>query len=319
MTLKTEKEIFIPNTSIRTPVLFLIFNRPDTTKQVFSAIQKARPSRLYVAGDGPRAEQSNEDEICKITRSIATNVDWDCEVKTLFRDQNLGCRLAVSQAIDWFFEQESEGIILEEDCLPDQSFFWFCQELLNRYRDDTRIMHIGGTNFQFGEKRTNYSYYFSRYMHIWGWATWRRAWMYYDVKLTQWPEAKQNEILLHWADNQRFIFYWKSLFEKAASGDLDTWDLQWIFACWSQNGLSVVPSVNLVSNLGFSKDSTHTQDVKSPLAYMSTKAITFPMEHPNHFVRHWKADQHVECQQFGRPPLSRLLQKFKRLVRWRNK
>ena len=143
--------------------------------------------------------------------------------------------------------------------------------------------------------------------------------MYYDVKLTQWPEAKQNEILLHWADNQRFIFYWKSLFEKAASGDLDTWDLQWIFACWSQNGLSVVPSVNLVSNLGFSKDSTHTQDVKSPLAYMSTKAITFPMEHPNHFVRHWKADQHVECQQFGRPPLSRLLQKFKRLVRWRNK
>ena len=318
MKLKPDKSTFIPNTPFTTPVLFLIFNRPETTQQVFSAIRLAKPPRLYVAADGPRSKIPNEANLCELVRSISTNVDWNCEVKTLFRDQNLGCRLAVSQAIDWFFEQESEGIILEEDCLPDQSFFWFCQELLNRYRDDTRIMHIGGTNFQFGKKRTNYSYYFSRYTHLWGWATWRRAWMYYDEKLKQWPEAKQNEILLHWADNRRFIFYWKSLFEKAASGDLDTWDPQWIFACWSQNGLSVVPSVNLVSNLGFSKDSTHTQDVKSPLAYMSTKAITFPMEHPNHIVRHWKADQHVECQQFSRPPLSRLLQKFKRLIRWRN-
>ena len=312
--MNTIKSTFVTDITLTSPVLFLIFNRPETTQQVFSAIRKAKPPRLYVAADGPRFDYPNEDEKCEHSRKIATNVDWDCEVKTLFRDQNLGCRLAVSQAIDWFFEQESEGIILEEDCLPDQSFFWFCQELLNRYRDDTRIMHIGGTNFQFGKKRTNYSYYFSRYTHLWGWATWRRAWMYYDEKLKQWPEAKQNEILLHWADNRRFIFYWKSLFEKAASGDLDTWDPQWIFACWSQNGLSVVPSVNLVSNLGFSKDSTHTQDVKSPLAYMSTKAITFPMEHPNHIVRHWKADQHVECQQFSRPLLFRLLQKFYRII-----
>ena len=312
--MNTIKSTFVTDITLTSPVLFLIFNRPETTQQVFSAIRKAKPPRLYVAADGPRSDYPNEDEKCEHSRKIATIVDWDCEVKTLFRDQNLGCRLAVSQAIDWFFEQESEGIILEEDCLPDQSFFWFCQELLNRYRDDTRIMHIGGTNFQFGEKRTNYSYYFSRYTHLWGWATWRRAWMYYDEKLKQWPEAKQNEILLHWADNRRFIFYWKSLFEKAASGDLDTWDPQWIFACWSQNGLSVVPSVNLVSNLGFSKDSTHTQDVKSPLAYMSTKAITFPMEHPNHIVRHWKADQHVECQQFSRPLLFSLLQKFYRII-----
>ena len=137
------------------PVLFLIFNRPETTIQVFSAIKKAQPNRLYIAADGPRSEYPDEENHCKIARTIATNVDWDCEVKTLFRDQNLGCRLAVSQAIDWFFEQEPEGIILEDDCLPDQSFFWFCNELLERYRDDTRIMHIGGTNFQFGKNRTN--------------------------------------------------------------------------------------------------------------------------------------------------------------------
>ena len=318
MTLKTDRGIFIPNTSFSTPVLFLIFNRPDTTKQVFSAIKKVKPPRLYVAADGPRSDYPNDAESCEIARSIATNVDWDCEVKTFFRENNLGCKLAASQAIDWFFEQELEGIILEDDCLPDQSFFWFCQELLGKYRDDTRIMHISGTNFQFGKERTKYSYYFSRYTHLWGWASWRRAWKYYDVKLKQWPEGKKNEILLNWADDRRFINFWEILFEKAASGNLDTWDPQWIFTCWSQNGLSVVPSVNLVSNLGFSKDSTHTQDVKSPLAYMSTKAITFPMEHPNHIVRHWKADRYVECQQFSRPPLSRLLQKFKRLIRWRD-
>ena len=143
MTLKTDRGILVPNTSFTSPVLFLTFNRPDTTQQVFSEIRQAQPPRLYVAGDGPRPEQSNENEICEIVRSIATNVDWECEVKTLFQDQNLGCRLAVSQAITWFFENEPEGIILEDDCLPSQSFFWFCQELLNRYRDDTRIMHIG--------------------------------------------------------------------------------------------------------------------------------------------------------------------------------
>ena len=165
------------------PVLFLIFNRPETTIQVFSAIKKAQPNRLYIAADGPRPEYPDEVNHCKIARTIATNVDWDCEVKTLFRDQNLGCRLAVSQAIDWFFEQEPEGIILEDDCLPNQSFFWFCKELLEKYRNETRIMHIGGTNFQFGKNRTNYSYYFSRYAHIWGWASWRREWKYYDEKL----------------------------------------------------------------------------------------------------------------------------------------
>ena len=319
MTLKTDKSTFIPNTPLTTAVLFLIFNRPETTQQVFSTIRQAKPPRLYVAADGPRIENPDEANQCELARSIATQVDWKCEVKTLFQDQNLGCRLAVSQAIDWFFGQELEGIILEEDCFPDQSFFWFCQELLNRYRDDTRIMHIGGTNFQFGKKRTNYSYYFSRYTHLWGWATWRRAWMFYDEKLNQWPEAKQNDILLPWADDRCFIFYWKNLFEKAANGDLDTWDPQWIFACWSQNGLSVIPSVNLVSNLGFSKDSTHTQDENSPLANMPRKAITFPLEHPIHFVRHLKADRQVERQQFSRPLLFRLLQKYYRIIRRRKK
>ena len=299
--------------SLTTPVLFLIFNRPETTEKVFSAIKKAKPSRLYIAADGPRSEYPNDAESCEISRAIATNVDWDCEVKTLFRNQNLGCRLAVSQAIDWFFEQELEGIILEDDCLPDQSFFWFCQELLERYRDDSRIMHIGGTNFQFGINQTNYSYYYSRYAHVWGWASWRRAWKYYDEKLKQWYECNNNGMLLHWADDRRFINYWRKIFEKVAKGEVDTWDYQWTFACWNQNGLSVVPSSNLVSNLGFSKESTHTSR-KSPLSQMSIKPINYPLSHPNFVIRHCKADRYVECQQFSRPLITRLRHKFARLI-----
>ncbi len=209
--------------NLTSPVLFLIFNRPETTEQVFSAIKKAQPPRLYIAADGPRSEYPNDAESCDISRAIATNVDWDCEVKTLFQDQNLGCRLAVSGAVDWFFEQETEGIILEDDCLPDQSFFLFCQELLEQYRDDTRIMQIGGTNYQFGKKRTNYSYYFSRYGHLWGWASWRRAWSFYDEKMKQWPTAKQNGILLHWADDWGFIRYWES-----TQGPQWWWFLGWV-------------------------------------------------------------------------------------------
>ena len=157
----TQQINFITPNALATPVLFLIFNRQDTTKQVFSAIRRAQPSRLYIAADGPRPEFIDEAKHCESAREVATNGDWDCEGKTRFRENNLGCRLAVSDAIDWFFEQEPEGIILEDDCLPDQSFFFFCQEVLEHFRDDTRIMHVGGTNFQFGNNQTKYSYYLS--------------------------------------------------------------------------------------------------------------------------------------------------------------
>jgi hypothetical protein len=179
----TKKTKFIPTTPITKPVLFLTFNRPDTTQQVFSRIRQAQPPRLYVAGDGPRPEQSNEAEICEIVRSIATNVDWDCEVKTLFRDHNFGCRLAVSQAISWFFENEPEGIILEDDCLPSQSFFWFCQELLEDFRNDKQVGAICGFYSNELDYKPSASYFFSRYMRVWGWAGWRRTFEEYDSHL----------------------------------------------------------------------------------------------------------------------------------------
>jgi len=178
-----------------TPILFLIFNRPDTTQKVFNAIRKAKPKQFFIAADGSPPDREGEIEKCQKSRKIATSVDWDCEVKTLFRDKNLGCKIAISSAIDWFFENVEEGIILEDDCLPHQSFFWFCQELLEYYRNDTRIMHISGDNFQFGRKRGEGSYYFSKYSHVWGWATWRRAWKCFDINMKSFEEFKaENQI-----------------------------------------------------------------------------------------------------------------------------
>ena len=183
MTLKTDRGTFIPNASFTTPVLFLIFNRPDTTKQVFSSIQKARPPRLYVAADGPQSENPSEATSFELVRSIALNVDWECEVKTLFRDQNLGCRLAVSQVICWFFANEPEGIILEDDCLPSQSFFWFCQELLEDFRHDKQVGAICGFYSNELDYKPSASYFFSRYLRVWGWAGWRRTFEGYDSNL----------------------------------------------------------------------------------------------------------------------------------------
>ena len=302
----------------KTPILFLIFNRPDITHRVFSAIREVRPTQLYIAADGPRSEYPGDKERCNKTRNILEKVDWDCEVKILFREENLGCRLAVSRGIDWFFAAETEGIIIEDDCLPNQSFFWFCQELLTYFRDDTRIMHIGGINSQFGNNQINDSYYFSRYAHVWGWASWRRAWKFYDVKMEQCSVENYKEILNHFTDNKSFINYWYKIFKQTSNGEINTWDYQWTFACWNQKGLSVVPSVNLVANLGFSVDSTHTFK-PSPLANMVTETINLPLKHPNQVARHQKADKYVECQQFSRPIFNRILQYICKIMRWRKK
>src|SRR4051812_29566436 len=183
-----------PTTKLHTPVLFVIFNRPETTRQVFEAIRTAKPSRLYIAADGPRKNKPGEDQKCQEAREIVKAVDWDCEVKTLFSKENLNCGRGPATAFTWFFEHEEEGIILEDDCLPTQSFFRFCQELLERYRYDYRVMHIGGNNFLNGWQRDqDYSYYFSLSGHIWGWATWRRAWQMFDYKLSLYEKIKEKK------------------------------------------------------------------------------------------------------------------------------
>lgn len=259
--------------------MFLLFNRPDQTQRVFEAIRQAKPKQLFVAADGPRPGREGEAEKCARARQVIENVDWDCEVKTLFRNRNLGCKIAVSSAIDWFFGQVEEGIILEDDTLPNQSFFGFCTQLLQHYRNNPKVMHISGNNFQEGARRGDGSYYFSIYNHIWGWATWRRAWKQYDREMKALDGFLKADKINRFTRQSREQHHWIDSFTKVRDGLIDTWDYQWTFTIWSRGGVSVLPNVNLVTNIGFGSDATHTLAADSPLANLPVHPVG-PIVHP---------------------------------------
>jgi len=319
MSLKKTSQIttdaFTPPHVLKTAVLFLTFNRTDTTKQVFEAIRKAKPPRLYVAADGPRADKAGEQEKCEEVHQIATQVDWDCEVQTLFRDKNLGCRVGVSTAIDWFFENEEEGIILEDDCLPSQSFFWFCEELLERYQDDMRVMAVSGDNFQKGPARNEFSYYFSKFNHCWGWASWRRAWLYYEKDMQSWPYIRDNGYLQDILSDKAAVKYWSKTFKAAYRNEIDSWAYRWTFSCWIQNGLTVLPNVNLVTNIGFGGYATHTTGKDNANSKMPAFELSFPLNHPNWMIRDKRADDYTQKTNFNQPNIFyQVIRKFYRLI-----
>jgi hypothetical protein len=280
-------------------ILFIVFKRPDTTRHVMQTIRSAQPARLYVAGDGPR-DRPGELALCEETRAIATMVDWPCEVRTLWRDSNLGCRIGVSSAIDWFFSHEEEGIILEDDCAPSPSFFLYCSELLERYRTDNRVMCISGTNFQDGRSVTPDSYYFSRYMHCWGWASWRRAWRHYDRDMSLWPEFLASGGLRAWSGGDPlFERHWRNILQQMFRGEIDTWDYQWLFACWAQGGLTCAPAKNLVRNIGFGDGATHTSQADHRLARLVPAELEFPLIHPRMILRNTEADRWEDRHAYG--------------------
>jgi hypothetical protein len=235
--------------SLETPVIFLIFKRPELTEKVFGQIRAAKPRKLFVVADGPRNEK--EKSLCEQARAVTEKVDWDCEVRRNYAESNLGCCFRVSSGISWAFEFVETAIILEDDCIPDPTFFSYCRELLNLYRDDTRIMAISGNNFQFGRQVNNYSYYFSRYNHCWGWATWQRAWKLFDVDMKLWPQIRDNGKLHNVLDTENEIRYWTKIYDMVSSNVINSWAYRWTFACWIQNGLTILPNQNLVSNVGF--------------------------------------------------------------------
>jgi len=243
---------------LETPVLFLVFKRPAHTLRVFSAIQKARPKKLFVAADGPRDSAKGEEELCaEVRKIIEEGISWPCEVETLFREKNLGCKKAVSSAIDWFFDKNEAGIILEDDTLPNGSFFHFCEHLLKKHAQDERVMHISGDNFQDGRLRGEGAYYFSRFAHSWGWATWRRAWAHYDVAMEGFREEWASVQKLH-AQLPEWARFWEPVFLRLLNGEIDTWDYQWHYAICKRAGLCAIPNLNMVSNIGTGKDATHT-------------------------------------------------------------
>lgn len=241
-------------------LLLLVFNRPQTTRQVWEWVRQARPARLYIAADGARSSRAGEDvRVNEVRQIVNAGVDWTTEVKLLFRERNFGCKNAVSSAIDWFFEHEEEGVILEDDCLPGADFLPFCYSLLDYYRHNEQVMHISGNNFLNGKIEMAESYYFSKLTHIWGWATWRRAWKHYDVEMKTWPEKmKQGLINEIWMKRSQ-VNYWQKKFSQMYNGEIDTWDYQWTYAVWANNGLAINPKVNLVKNIGFDEDATHTK------------------------------------------------------------
>ena len=265
---------------LEAPVVFLVFNRPELTARVFDAIRHARPARLLVVADGPREGRDGEAERVARVREIVSRVDWPCVVEHNASDVNLGCRRRVSSGLDWAFERVDRAIILEDDCLPEQGFFTFCDELLERYADDTRVMHIAGSCFLPDLAQRPESYVVSRFPFIWGWATWRRAWRQFDLDMRAWPrfeaDGRLNEIFPDPADAQ----IWARNLSSTHRGAVDTWDAQWVLAFWLANGMSLVSTRNLISNLGFGKDATHTVGW-TPQAALPTRPLDVPLRHPD--------------------------------------
>jgi len=249
-------DIFTPPAPLQTAVLFLVFNRPDTTAQVFEAIRKARPPRLYVAADGPRADRAGEAEKVAKVREIATAVDWPCEVKTLFREKNLGCKYAVSGGITWFFEQEEQGIILEDDCLPSQSFFWFCEQMLANHKHNKTIDLISGDGRIVEAINLPEECVPLPYPLIWGWASWAHKWSNYDVEMKSWPANKSYLLNFHRKRNRVF---WRNVFNKTFENKIDTWDYQFAYMLQKHQSNCLLPPKNLIRNIGFNRDdATHT-------------------------------------------------------------
>lgn len=297
------------------PVALLVFNRPDTTARVFEAVRRARPQQLLLIADGPRADCPGDVLKCAEVLGIVENVDWTCEVLRNCSETNLGCKVRVSSGLDWVFGLVEHAIILEDDCLPDQTFFRFCEEMLNRYRDDERVMSICGSNLLGSWKSDIQSYHFSFYGGIWGWATWRRAWAHYDVSMALWrelPARRQiREVLGGGA-----LYRSRALdFDRFAAGQVDTWDYQWTFAQLMRSGLTLISSTNLVSNIGFNSDATHTLNPESIFADLPRIPCVFPLKAIEKSSVDLEFDHEMLAKVLsGRSPLSRLSDLFHSLT-----
>tara|TARA_B110000305_G_scaffold234728_1_gene293231 strand:+ start:741 stop:1691 length:951 start_codon:yes stop_codon:yes gene_type:complete len=308
---------FTPPHPLNTAILFLVFNRLDTTKKIFEAIRQAKPPRLYVAADGARVNVEGDVEKVQAVRNyVMQNIDWDCEVKTLLRDENLGCKYANSSSITWFFENEEKGIILEDDCLPNQSFFWFCEELLERYEKDLRVWHISGNNFQNGIERSNKSYYFSKFPHIWGWASWANRWRHFDAEMNSFSQFKNEGLITSLFSEIKDQRYWLDIFDSVYKKEFNTsWDYQWVYTILSNNGLSIAPNKNLVSNIGFGSRSTHTHDTNHLHANIPSKEIIIPLVHPKFVLFNSRADSYETSK--GNL-ISRIINKIARMTIGKN-
>lgn len=303
--------------ALSTPIAFFIFNRPDLTEIVFQAIRQAKPKKLLVVADGHRFPE--EEAKCLSTREVIKSVDWDCEVLTNFSDKNLGCKKRVSSGLKWVFSEVEEAIILEDDCLPSQSFFIYCQNLLEYYRNEPRVTSINGSNFDFFQRNYKYSYRFSKFMNMWGWATWRRTFEIIDFEIKFWNSLKSSPELPEILGRDKiFLDYWIDFFDKTYNGEIDTWDYQWILSNLYHRGIVVSPVTNMIKNIGHRSDATHTYDENHYFAQIEKSEIKFPLIHPPNLKISKAYEEYLKsvwCQ-INPPPslISKIKTKIERLI-----
>ncbi len=308
----------MPSESMDTPVLLIIFNRPETTRQVVNALRDIRPTKMFVVADGPRTDFGVDAERCRLTRDVINEIDWDCVITKNYSESNLGCGLCPSRGISWVFEQVEQCIILEDDCVPHPSFFRFCTELLAKYRLDTRIMMISGNHHLLRPVSIEDSYCFSRLTQTWGWATWKRAWDYYDYDMFLWPELKTTRWLERLWGKGKISRYWEGLYDLFyADQNKDYWDFQWMLSCWTQNALTIIPDRNLVSNVGFdSAGGTHFLADPPPVARLPVAEMSFPLQHPRLVLQNIAADDQLLRDVYNQIPLGKqLVGKACRIIR----
>lgn len=278
---------------LETPVAFFIFNRPSTTLKVFEVIRNVKPTELFIIADGPRVNNDSDNNLCFETRNIAEKIDWDCKVYKDYSDNNLGLRRRISSGLNRVFEKVEKAIILEDDCVPHPSFFRFCDELLTYYIDDEKIMSISGGNFLPYKNFSNYSYWFSSFIFVWGWATWRRAWKNYNDDLREWPELKRGDHLYKILKDKKSVKYWNTILQEVYEEKINSWAYRWQLSCWQKNGLAILPSVNLVTNIGFGSEATNTKGPGRKSAVFTSEEIAFPLKHPPNIERNEDLDMLV--------------------------
>ena len=301
--------------TFKTPILLIAWRRPRETKKVIESLKVHKPVNIFIACDGPIKNNAEEEiKVIKTRNTISENIDWECKIETFYSDSNLGCKIGVSKAITWFFENVEEGIILDDDCIPHPDFFNFCSELLERYRDDERVWCISGNNVQGGKWRGNDSYFFGKIPLIWGWASWSRCWKSYDVNINKWPLLKDSNLLNTVFDDVLEKRYWSDIWEKLyKEGVPNTWDYQWCFTCISNSGLTAFPNRNLISNIGFGKDAAHTTWEMEP---ESIEVGIGDISHPKFIIRDVLADRYAFDYKFGGISMRRKWKFIKRLSKY---
>ena len=278
--------------SLQVPVILVVFNRPDHLDGLLQQIKLANPKTVYVLADAPRVGNQLDIALCEEVRAVIDKFDLDCELIKLYRTTNLGCKKNIETGLDWSFEREECGIILEDDCIPNLDFFRFCEDMLLKYKDDSRIFSITGNNFQNNKMRGNGSYYVSKYMHCWGWATWRRAWKFYDGSLSFWPTWKNSFKWHAIHPSSAESRYWLDIFDRVYSKKIDSWAYPWLASSWYFGGNTITPNINLVKNMGFGSNATNTQN-KNGLEELCTSILPPMIIHPLSLEPNNVADKYV--------------------------